>query len=158
MARLDLIGAVNNVRTMLATCSSWQSICGVSSSTDASKRIYRGGIEDDGTESLCPMILLRIDPLQTDFTGDTSRGKLTVECRIELAIPEDKSDSYEAQYVWVWEKLSAILADINASVNGSGGLMMRSLNMPLEPGPIDPNDNHGKLEWAMVLGIVIEML
>lgn len=158
MAALDFAGAVANVKTMLAGLTAWQSICGVSTSAEAAKRIYLGGEEETEEETLCPMIVLDIDPFNVNWLQSTFRGKLAVEIRCELAIPEEKQASISDQYSWVWEQVSSLLNGINGSVNGAGQLMAESLNMTIKPGAINPDENHGRCEWGFVLMLSLEFI
>jgi hypothetical protein len=88
----------------------------------------------------------------------TAHGLLTIEARTELAVPAEHCETYEDQYKWTWQQVSALLAGINGSVNDGGQLMLQSLNMPLEPGPIDPDDNFGRVEWLFILALVLEFI
>lgn len=156
MARLDVLGLLTNARTMLAGLSTWQSLCGVSSSTEAAERIYLGGVVAAPEEALAPICWLDIDPANFDWQA-TARGRVTVEARFEIAVPEDKIADYSQQFSWVWGQVSALLADINGAVNGSGQLMLRNITMPMRPGPIDPDDNEGRTDWMLQLGLVVEV-
>ena len=69
MAALDFAGAVTNVKTMLSGLTAWQTICGVSSSAEAAKRIHLGGCEEEQEESLAPVIILDIDPFNTNWAS-----------------------------------------------------------------------------------------
>lgn len=158
MAALDFAGAVTNVKTMLSGLTAWQSICGVSSSAEAAKKIYLGGQEECEEESLCPMIILDIDPFNTNWLQSTSRGKLPVEIRCELAVPEANRATISEQYSWVWSQVGSLLAGINGAVNGAGQLMVDSLNMAIKPGAIDPDENHGRCEWGFVLSLTLEFI
>lgn len=158
MAALDVAGAITNVKTMLSDLAVWQTICGVASSAAAGERIHLGAIEDAGEESPCPFIILDVDPFQSDWMPSTSHGSLVIEVRVELAIPEANRLTYSAQYSWVWTQLSSLLAGINGAVNGSGGLMMTNLNMPIAPGPLDPDENNGRIEWAFTLSLVMKFI
>ena len=157
MARLDVLGLLTNARTMLAGLTAWQSICGVTTTAEASERIYLGGVVAAPEEALAPICWLDIDPTNFDWQG-TARGRVTVEARFELAVPEDKIADYSQQFSWVWHQVSALLADINGAVNGSGQLMLRNITMPMRPGPIDPDDNDGRTDWMLQLGLVVEVI
>jgi hypothetical protein len=156
MARLDVLGLLTNARTMLAGLSTWQSLCSVSSATEAAERIYLGGVVAAPEEALAPICWLDIDPANFDWQS-TARGRVTVEARFEIAVPEDKIADYSQQFSWVWGQVSALLADINNAVNGSGQLMLRNITMPMRPGPIDPDDNEGRTDWMLQLGLVVEV-
>ena len=156
MARLDVLGLLVNARTMLAGLSTWQSLCSVSSAAEAAERIYLGGVVAAPEEALAPICWLDIDPANFDWQS-TARGRVTVEARFEIAVPEDKIAVYSQQFSWVWQQVSALLADINGAVNGSGQLMLRNITMPMRPGPIDPDDNDGRTDWMLQLGLVVEV-
>jgi len=158
MAVLDVASAISNVKTMVAGLSAWQTICGVATSTEAAERIYKNGVEEGEDCSLTPCIILRTAPLQTDYSGSHMRGQLTIELRVELEVPSNKQGTHEEQYVWVQEKCSALMAAIPAAVNGSGQLMMRGMNLPQDPGPIDPDENQGRCEWAFVIALVLDFI
>ena len=157
MARLDVLGLLTNTKTMLASCAAWQSICGVATSAEAGKRIYLGGVSAAPEEALAPICWLDVDPTSLDWQG-TVRGRVTIEARFEIAIAEEFIADYQTQYAWAWGRLSELLDSINASVNGSGQLMLRSLTMPMRPGQIDPDDNDGRVDWAFALGLVVEVI
>ena len=157
MARLDVFGLLTNARTMLAGLSTWQSLCSVSSAAEAAERIYLGGVVAAPEEALAPICWLDIDPANFDWQS-TARGRVTVEARFEIAVPEDKIADYSQQFSWVWGQVSALLADINGAVNGSGQLMLRNITMPMRPGPIDPDDNDGRTDWMLQLGLVVEVV
>lgn len=159
MAALDIAGAMQNVKTMLAGLSAWQTICGVSASGPASLRIYEGGIEEekDGT-TLAPCCFLDFTSLPTNWLGSRFQGRITVEMRFELAVPEANQTTYADEFVWVWEKCSAILAGINGAVGNAGQLMADSLEMPLKPGKIDPHENNGRCEWGFILALSMDFI
>jgi hypothetical protein len=75
MAALDVAGAIANVKTMLSGLAAWQTICGVTTTGEAAKRIHLGAIEDTGEESPCPCILLDIDPFNSDWMPSTAHGR-----------------------------------------------------------------------------------
>jgi len=158
MARLDVAATLANVRTTLAGIVTWQTLCNVNSSTEAAKRIHFGGVfEEYGDDTSAPLCILQIDPASTEWNAGTARGRLTVGARFDLSMPAEHHNSYGAQYVWAWEQLSSILAGINSAVGGSGQLMLRSLNVPQEPGPINPDENQGRNEWAFRIDLVIDL-
>lgn len=158
MAAMDVAGAIANVKTMLSGLTAWQTICGVSTSAEAAKRIHLGGIEDDGSESLCPLIVLDIDPINTDWMQSTLSGDLVITADFDLSIPESERSSIAAQYIWTWQKFSEVLAGINGAVNGDGGLMLKGLGVPLKPGPIDNDDNLGRCEWRFGLSFTLRFI
>lgn len=158
MAALDFAGAVTNVKTMLSGLTAWQSICGVATSAESAKRIYLGGEEETTNETLCPMMVLDIDPFNTNWLQSTFRGKLPIEIRCELAIPTEYQHSVSSQYEWTWTQVSALLAGINGAVNSAGQLMAESLNIAVKPGAINPDENHGRCEWGFVLMLTLEFL
>ena len=157
MAYLDVATMMSTCRTMLGGLSAWQSICSTTSATESTKRIYLGGVVAESQESTCPVCWLDLNPSVFDWAG-TGRGRVTIEARYEIAAPETLVNDYQEQYLWTWQQVSALMAGINAAVNGSGGLMLRSLTMPLRPGQIDPADNDGRSEWSFTLGLVIELV
>lgn len=158
MAALDFAGAVTNVKTMLSGLTAWQTICGVASSAEAAKRIHLGGCEEEEEESLAPVIILDIDPFNTNWLQSTSRGKLPIEIDVQLAVPEANQATISDQYSWVWSQAGSLLAGINGAVNGAGQLMVDSLNMSVKPGAIDPDPNHARCEWGFVLILTLEFI
>jgi hypothetical protein len=50
------------------------------------------------------------------------------------------------------------MAGVNSSSGGSGQLMLRQLNITQEPGPINPDENQGRNEWAFQISLVIDLL
>lgn len=157
MAALDFAGAVTNVKTMLSGLTAWQTICGVSSSSEAAKRIHLGGCEEEQEESLVPVIILDIDPFNTNWLQSTFRGKLPVEIDIQLAVPESNQATISDQYAWVWAQAGSILAGINGAII-SGTIMADALNMSVKPGAIDPDPNQARCEWGFVLVLTLEFL
>ena len=158
MASLDIATTITNVKTMLGSLAAWQTICSVPTAAEALERIHEGGIEEDGSETLCPCIILDVNPLQTDWMPTTSHGDAVIEVRIELEVPEEERCSYQRQYIWTWQQVSALLAGINGAVGQSGGLMIEGLNMSLKPSPIDPDDNNGRIEWGCILELVLKLI
>ena len=157
MARLDVATLMSTCKTMLGSLSAWQSLCNTTSATEATKRVYLGGVPAEPLETTCPVCWLDINPAVFDWAG-TGRGRVTVEARYEIAPPEAIRDDYQAQYLWTWQQVADLMAGINSAVNGSGGLMLRSMTVPLRPGQIDPADNDGRSEWSFTFGLVIELV
>ena len=158
MAAMDIPAAVANVKTMLGSLTAWQTICQVDNSADALKRIYRGGVKDDGDCTLCPIIFLDSRPVSTNWLASRVHGELPVEIRMELAIPDDKQETYETEWVWMHEQLAAMLAGINGAVQGSGQLMLRSLDVTMAPGLINPDDNQGRREWGTIMEATMDFI
>ena len=158
MAALNIPLAVSNVRSMLANLQAWQDIAEEDNETDAAKRIYKGGKEEDAGCTLCPCIILDARPLNTNWLASRARGELPVEIRMELAIPGDECGTFEKQWVWMWTQTSAMLAGINANVQSGSGLMLRSLNVTVPPGQIDPDDNHGRVEWGTIIEATMDFI
>lgn len=157
MAVQDVDTAIANVKAMLAALSAWQTITGTSSSTEATKRIHEYGVDDSDGLSLCPCIILDIDENRSSWSAGQLRGNLTVTLRMELEIPDENRTTYSTQGRWFWQKLSAMLAGINGAVNISGGLMLEELTMPLKPGRIEEDENSGRTEWMVILGLVLTL-
>jgi hypothetical protein len=158
MAALDITGAVENVKNMLGGLQAWHDICGVDNQVEAKRRIYKGGKEEEADCTLCPCIILDARPMSTNWIANRSRGELAVEIRIELEIPDDKTGTHEEQWMWMHEQTAAMLAGINANVQSGSQLMLRSLAMTLPPGAIDPDDNHGRIEWGTILEATMDFI
>ena len=141
MSALDILGLLDNTRTMLAGLAAWQSVCGVATSVEAAQRIYLGGVEATSEEDTSPLCWLDVNP--TVF---------------EISVPETERVTFQDEYRYAWTQASAILAGINAGVNGSGQLMLRTLTMPLRPGLINPEDNDGRHDWRFTLGLVVDVV
>jgi hypothetical protein len=157
MAALDVGTAMQNVKTMLSNLTAWQTICGAANASEAALRIYEGGIEETD-ETLAPVCFLDFTSLPTNWLGNRFQGRLTIEMRFELAVPIDNQTSYADQFVWVWDQVSDLLAGINGAVGGSGGLMADTLEMPTQPGRIDPHENKGRCEWGFILALSVDFL
>lgn len=160
MAVLDVATAVSNVKSMLANLSAWQTITGTANANDAAEFIHKGGFDNwnSATAPTAPFCLLEIDTYSGRFNGGRFHQNLPVEMIFELAVPPANQTTYETQYEWVWEKLSAILAGIAGAVQGSGQLMNTELDLFLKPGLIDPQENNGRCDWLFVirLGLVLK--
>ena len=157
MSALNILGILNNTRTMLSGLVAWQSVCGVSTAAEAAERIYLGGVEATAEEDTSPLCWIDVNPATFDWMA-TNRGRVTVEAVFEIGVPEVERETYQDEYRYAWTQASAILAGINAAVNGSGQLMMRSLTMPLRPGLINPEDNDGRHDWRFTLGFVVDAI
>ncbi|MGV2337614.1 MAG UNVERIFIED_CONTAM: hypothetical protein LVR18_27220 [Planctomycetaceae bacterium] len=157
MSALDILGLLNNTKTMIAGLAAWQSVCNVTTSAEAGSRIYLGGVEAAPEDDTSPLCWLDVNPATFDWMG-TSRGRVTVEAVFEIGIPTEEQVTFQREFRYAWTQASAILAGINGAVNGSGQLMMRSLTMPLRPGLINPEDNDGRHDWRFTLGLVIEVV
>jgi hypothetical protein len=158
MAALDILGAVDNVKNMLGGLQAWHDICGVDNQVDAKKRIYKGGKEESADCTLCPCIILDARPLGTNWMASRSRGELSVEIRMELEIPEPETETHERQWIWMHTQTAAMLAGINGGVQSGSQLMLRSLSVTLPPGAIDPDDNHGRVEWGTILEATMDFI
>ena len=153
MAALDLDGAVQSVKTMLSECSSWQTITETDTAADAAERIHEGGVaDDDQDDPQTPLIILDIDDFPMRWNAGTLQAPLTVDVRIELEIPHANRNCYSDEWRWFMQQLGAILADVNASVRGSGELMLQEISWRVKPGRIDPDSNQGRIEWMAILG------
>ena len=152
MAAFDVAGAIANTKTMLAALPAWQTICGVDNATEAAQRIHEGGTEEE-SETVCPHIILDVTSLPTNWLGNHFRGRLSIEVRCELAIPEAQQRTYSTQYVWMWEKFGTIMEGINGAVGDASQMMADSLEVPVFPGRVDPNTNGGRVEWGFVLSL-----
>lgn len=157
MANLDVDGAVQNVKTMLSGLSWWQSICKTTDSTTAAQSIVEGGAETLPDESPAPLIVLDIDPFNTDWMS-TSRGQLTIRIHVELPIPPDNQETYSARYRYAWQQFGSMMAGINGAVNGSGQLMLRGLNVVQEPGEFDPTTTGNRPEWGWIVAVVLDFV
>lgn len=157
MAALDVDGAVQNVKTMLAGLSAWQTICGVSGSAAAAERIHEGGVFEDEAETQAPMISLDVTDLPSDWLASAFQGNLGVEIRCEIPIPTDSQTNYASEWRYAWQKCSAILAGINGGVGQSGGLMVESLQLRTPPGKIDTDENQGRCEWGFIIALTVTL-
>lgn len=153
MAALDVVGALANVKTMLSNLTAWQTICGVSTAAAAAERIYEGAVEEVDGETTTPSIILDVTSIPTTWKANRFHGELAIEIRCELEVPEVNRSTFSAQYVWVWTQYSAILAGIAGAVGGSDQHMSTSLETPIMPGRIDPDENQGRCEWGFVLSL-----
>ena len=160
MAALDVAGTITNVKTMLGGLSAWQTIAGVDNSTDAEKRIYDAGTEDDGEETLAPCIVLKETGFNTQSVDSrgTFRGIVNIEARVELAVPDSEEKTYARQRAWVIGKCRDMAAGIAGAVNGGGQLMLKRFDMSLPPDMIDPDENQGRKEWGFIFSFGIEFL
>lgn len=158
MAALDVATALANVRTMLSGLSAWQTICGVSSSTEAAYRIFYGAIDENQEINSAPCIILDVSSVPTNWLGARLHGTLAVEVRCYLITPESERVTIGSQYVWVWQKLSAMMDGINGAVGDAGEIMMNSLSVPLMPGRVDPDSNQGENEWLFIIELTADFI
>lgn len=161
MAALDVGIAFTSLRTMLSGLSAWQTICGVSSSAEALKRIHYGAVELDSElpeSSENPCIVLDITSLSTKWKANRLHGTAVFEMRFYLEMPEAEKATYSTQYLWVWQQFSAMLDAINGAVGGAGQSMIQSLDIPLMPGRIDPDNNGGGSEWNFVISMGVDFI
>lgn len=161
MAALDIGTALTTLRTMLSGLTAWQTICGVSSSSEAALKIHYGAVEEDPEHPDCelnPCIVLDVTSLPTGWKANKLHGTATFEMRFYLEMPEAEKTTYSTQYLWVWQQFSAMLAGIDGAVGGAGQAMIDSLSVPLLPGRIDPDDNGGKSEWNFVISLTVDFI
>lgn len=157
MTALNILGLLDNTKAMLASLTAWKAVCGVSTAAEAADRIFLGGVEATPEEDTSPLCWLDVNPSTFDWFS-TSRGRVTVEAIFEMSVPETERATFGNEFRWAWTQASAILNEINSTVNGSGQLMLRSLTMPLRPGLIDPADNDGRHDWRFTLGLVVDVI
>ena len=157
MAALDVATTIANCKSMLSGLAAWQSICKVSTSAEAAKRIVEGGTEEPEDAALCPIILLDVTSVPTNWIANRLRGTLTIEIRVELEVPPEYV-TFAQQYVWIWQQCSALLAGINGAVGGSGQLMIDRLETPLLPGRKDPNLVNGRNEWGFIISLSVDFM
>jgi hypothetical protein len=161
MAALDVGTSLATLRTMLSGLSAWQTICGVSTSAEAAKRIHYGAVEldqDEPTSSSNPCIVLDITSLSTKWLANRLQGTAVFEMRFYLEMPEAEKSTYSVQYIWIWQQFSAMLAAINGAVGGAGQSMIDSLDVPLMPGRLDPDQNGGGSEWNFVISMGVDFI
>jgi len=161
MAALDVGTALTSLRTMLSGLTAWQTICGVSSASEAAARIHYGAVEADEQSAGCdlnPCIVLDVTSLTTAWMGNKLHGKVIFELRFYMEMPDAEKATYGTQYIWIWQQFSAMLAAIDGAVGGAGQAMIDSLDVPLFPGRIEPDENGGKSEWNFVLSMRLDFI
>ena len=161
MAALDVGTALSSLRTMLSGLSAWQTICGVTSSSEAIRKIHYGAVELDPEEpeaSNNPCIILDITSLSTTWKANRLHGTAVFEIRFYLEMPDAQKATYSTQYLWVWQKQSAMLDALNTALSRDGGEMVKTLDVPLLPGRIDPDQNGGGSEWNFVLSLGVDFI
>lgn len=161
MAALDIGTSLTNLKSMLSGLTAWQTICGVASSTEAALKIHYGAVEADEENAGCdqnPCIVLDVSSLSTTWKANKLHGKAIFEIRFYMEMPDAEKATYGTQYIWIWQKFSAMLAAINGAVGGAGQTMIDSLDVPLLPGRLDPDDNGGKSEWNFVLSLGVDFI
>jgi len=158
MAALDVGTALSNVRTMLSGLSAWQTICGAASAAEALTRIHYGALEDDQESTSAPCIILDVTSLPTNWLANRLQGNLTIEMRFYLEMPEAERATFSDQYIWVWQKFSAMMDGINGAVGDSGEAMIRTLTVPLMPGRIDPDENGGLSDGNFILALGLDFI
>ena len=160
MAARDIAGCMQNVRTMLGGLSAWRTICGVDNATEATDRIYYGGVEEneevDGT--LAPCIILDVETNEGFWNGGTLIGPLVVELRIFIVCPNENQETFGDRYLWVWQQASAIEAGINSNIRDGGQLAVDDVAYPNKPAQVDPDDNNGRDEWLIHMHIRIGLV
>ena len=147
MAAIDVATTLQNCKTMWSGLAAWQAICGVATATEAAERIYIGGTPED-TDSLVPSTVFEIAGIPLQKTGAHFRGTMDVNIWCELEVPNTNNDTYENQYLWVWSKWAALMAEMITTSNTSGGLMLESLRPVQLPGRKDSKVNQGRKEWG----------
>lgn len=161
MAALDVGTALSSLRTMLSGLSAWQTICGVSSASEAIKKIHYGAVEldpDDPESSENPCIVLDITSLPTTWKANRLHGTAAFEIRFYLEMPDAEKATYSTQYIWVWQKFSAMLDAINTTLSRDGSEMVKAVDIPLMPGRIDPDQNRGGSEWNFVVSLTVDFI
>jgi len=161
MAALDVGTALTSLRAMLSGLSAWQTICGVSNSTEAAKKIHYGAVElesDEPEANANPCIVLDITSLSTKWKANRLHGTAVFEMRFYLEMPEAEKATYGTQYIWVWQTFSAMLDAINGAVGGAGQSMINNLDVPLMPGRLDPDNNGGGSEWNFVVSMGVDFI
>lgn len=158
MAALDVGTALSNVRTMLSGLSAWQTICGVATSGAAIHRIHYGAIEDDQESTSAPCIILDVTSVPTNWLANRLQGTLTIEMRFYLEMPNSERETFSDQYIWAWQKFSAMMDGINGACGDAGEVMIKSLDVPLMPGRIDPDMNKGVSEWNFILSLGVDFI
>lgn len=161
MAALDVGTALSSLRTMLSGLSAWQTICGVSTSGEAAKKIHYGAVEleeDEPASNQNPCIVMDITSLSTTWKANRLHGTAVFELRFYLEMPDAEKNSYGAQYIWIWQKFSAMLDAINGAVGGAGQSMISTLDIPLMPGRLDPDQNGGGSEWNFVISMGVDFI
>lgn len=155
MAALDVVGSLNNLKTMLSGLTAWQTLCG--GATEAAARIYKGGTEEE-SDTLTPCIFLDFSSLPTNWMAGRLTGRLTFEIRCEFPIPVDDRQTYEDEYIYAWTQLSAMLAGINGAVHDAGQLMIDSLEVSTPPARIARETNKGRTEWGFILAMAVKFI
>lgn len=161
MAALDVATAFTNLKTMLSNLTAWQTICGVSTASEAAQKIHYGAVEFDAENpggELSPNIILDVTSLNTIWKANKLHGTVVFELRFYMQMDEAEKASYSTQYLWIWTKFSAMLAAIDGAVGDAGGTMIQSLTVPLMPGRIDPDDNMGQSEWNFIISIGVDFI
>lgn len=161
MAALDVGISLSSLRTMLSGLTAWQTICGVSTSSEAALKIHYGAVEEDPEHPDCelnPCIVLDVTSLATTWQGNKLHGKLIFEIRFYMEMPDAERATYGTQYIWIWTQFSAMLAAIDGAVGSAGQQMIDSLDVPLLPGRLDPDENGGKSEWNFVISLGVDFI
>ena len=161
MAALDAGTALASLRTMLSALPAWQTICGVSTSAEAAKKIHYGAVEvdqDEPTSNSNPCIVLDITSLSTTWKATRLHGTAVFEIRFYLEMPEAEKATYGTQYLWIWQKFSELLDAINTTLSRDGGEMVKTVDVPLMPGRLDPDNNGGGSEWNFVLSLGVDFI
>lgn len=161
---LNIQGTIDNVRTYISTLATWKALCKVSSSDEAIKRIFKGAIEfpEDQAEdpkSIAPCCVVDLANQAAEiFLVPRRSTPLAVKAEFQLAVPSENTLTYADQYDWTWGKLSDILKEIAAGVNGSGGLDLTSLAVAAKPMPFDPDEIDGRVEWGFTVVLSLRLV
>lgn len=159
MAALDVNTCMTNIRTLISGLTTWQTITGTSSATDSAKYIFRGGfrVQDESPENEIspepPYCILDIEDLNANWKQSRFHATFGAMLWFELAVPQSNQSTYETQYIWVWQQLSGILADINSGVQDGGQLMSEAISLVIKPGLVTPEENSGRCDWRFALGL-----
>jgi hypothetical protein len=102
--------------------------------------------------------VLDITSLSTKWVANRLHGTAVFEMRFYLEMPEAEKATYSDQYIWIWEQFSAMLDAINGAVGGAGQSMIDSLDIPLMPGRLDPDQNGGGSEWNFVISMGVDFI
>ena len=158
MAALDVATTLTNLRTTISAMTSWQAIVGVSTAAAALEKIFIGG-RPEGTESCVPLIVLEVESIPLELAGGHFRtNSLTINIWCEIAIPSTSMGSYEDQYLYVWGKWSAVIAEF-ASLAIAGSTLMSQRIQPVQlPGRKDPDINQGRKEWGFTVAVVTHLI
>lgn len=158
MAALDAVTTLTNLRTSLASMTSWQSIVGVATAAEALEKIFIGGVPED-TEGAVPSIVLEVSSVPLELAGGHFRtSSMTINVWCELAVPSTSMATYEDQYLYVWGKWSAIMAEFSALAIAGSTLMTQRIQQVQLPGRKDSNLNQGRKEWGFTIAVITHFI